>query len=251
MALKLGLFLDLRNPPPWERPWVTHVAQTIERVVAAERDGIDAVWLSEHHQFSDGYLPQPLAFACALAARTERIRIGTAIMIAPLHQPAHLAEQAALADIISTDEAVRGHRLFAHDELDGIAIHPPISRFLRRFEPGDRRETGMFIGAPTQIDASQPSLLQRVRSGIDHADWIILGGESGPKARPMHPEWAREVRDLAISANVPLKLLTCSRKFLMALKQKRLLFVCRSRLLQSLCYRLAVLMQTLSKWGRP
>ena len=101
MALKLGLFLDLRNPPPWERPWVTHVAQTIERVVAAERDGIDAVWLSEHHQFSDGYLPQPLAFACALAARTERIRIGTAIMIAPLHQPAHLAEQAALADIIS------------------------------------------------------------------------------------------------------------------------------------------------------
>ncbi|MSV90960.1 MAG: LLM class flavin-dependent oxidoreductase, partial [Actinobacteria bacterium] len=43
MALKLGLFLDLRNPPPWERPWVTHVAQTIERVVAAERDGIDAV----------------------------------------------------------------------------------------------------------------------------------------------------------------------------------------------------------------
>jgi alkanesulfonate monooxygenase SsuD/methylene tetrahydromethanopterin reductase-like flavin-dependent oxidoreductase (luciferase family) len=99
--MKIGIFLDLRNPPPWARPWVTHVAQTIERVVAAERDGLDAVWLSEHHQFTDGYLPQPLAFASALAARTERIRIGTAIMIAPLHQPAHLAEQAALADIIS------------------------------------------------------------------------------------------------------------------------------------------------------
>jgi alkanesulfonate monooxygenase SsuD/methylene tetrahydromethanopterin reductase-like flavin-dependent oxidoreductase (luciferase family) len=99
--MKLGLFVDLRNPPPWERPWVAHIARSIDAVVAAERDGIDAVWLSEHHQFSDGYLTQPLAFACALAARTTRVRIGTAIMIAPLHQPVHLAEQAALADLIS------------------------------------------------------------------------------------------------------------------------------------------------------
>ena len=99
--MKIGLFLDLRNPPPWQRPWVEHIARAMQLVVDSERAGIDAVWLSEHHQFSDGYLTQPLAFACALAARTSRVRIGTAIMIAPLHQPAHLAEQAALADIIS------------------------------------------------------------------------------------------------------------------------------------------------------
>lgn len=35
-------------------------------------------------------------------------------------------------------------------------------------------------------------------------DWIILGGESGPNARPMHPQWAREVRDLAAEFGVPL-----------------------------------------------
>jgi protein gp37 len=35
-------------------------------------------------------------------------------------------------------------------------------------------------------------------------DWLILGGESGPKARPMHPEWAREVIKLAQQAGVPL-----------------------------------------------
>lgn len=99
--MKIGLFLDLRNPPPWERPWVEHISNTIELVVDAELAGIDAVWLSEHHQFDDGYLTQPLAFACALAARTTTMRIGTAIMIAPLHQAAHVAEQAALADLIS------------------------------------------------------------------------------------------------------------------------------------------------------
>jgi protein gp37 len=34
-------------------------------------------------------------------------------------------------------------------------------------------------------------------------DWVIVGGESGPRARPMHPDWAREVRDQCVSANVP------------------------------------------------
>lgn len=33
-------------------------------------------------------------------------------------------------------------------------------------------------------------------------DWIIVGGESGPNARPMHPEWARDVRDQCVAAGV-------------------------------------------------
>jgi 8-oxo-dGTP diphosphatase len=37
----------------------------------------------------------------------------------------------------SEDAAVRGHRLFALDELDSIVLHPPIQRFLRRWRPGD------------------------------------------------------------------------------------------------------------------
>jgi hypothetical protein len=39
--------------------------------------------------------------------------------------------------VASSDDAVRGHRLFGLDELDGITIHPPIARFLARYEPGD------------------------------------------------------------------------------------------------------------------
>lgn len=34
-------------------------------------------------------------------------------------------------------------------------------------------------------------------------DWVIVGGESGPKARPMHPDWARSLRDQCVSAGVP------------------------------------------------
>jgi protein gp37 len=40
----------------------------------------------------------------------------------------------------------------------------------------------------------------RIRSGID---WVIAGGESGPGARPMHPEWARSLRDQCAAAGVP------------------------------------------------
>ena len=45
--------------------------------------------------------------------------------------------EGSLTDIVSTDDAVRGHRLFDVEELDGLALHPPIARFLSRWEPGD------------------------------------------------------------------------------------------------------------------
>jgi ADP-ribose pyrophosphatase YjhB (NUDIX family) len=43
----------------------------------------------------------------------------------------------SLEAVNSQDAAVRGHRLFAVDELDGVVLHPPIQRFLRRWQPGD------------------------------------------------------------------------------------------------------------------
>ncbi len=38
---------------------------------------------------------------------------------------------------------------------------------------------------------------------LDGIDWVIVGGESGPKARPMDPDWVREIRDRCLSAKVP------------------------------------------------
>ena len=45
--------------------------------------------------------------------------------------------ETSLAAISSQDAAVRGHRLFELDELEGLVLHPPITRFLRRWRPGD------------------------------------------------------------------------------------------------------------------
>jgi ADP-ribose pyrophosphatase YjhB (NUDIX family) len=43
----------------------------------------------------------------------------------------------SLEQVQSHDAAVRGHRLFNLEELDGVVLHPPIQRFLRRWRPGD------------------------------------------------------------------------------------------------------------------
>lgn len=50
----------------------------------------------------------------------------------------------SLESVSSQDEAVRGHRLFALDELEGIRLHPPIQRFLQRWQPGD---PAVYLGA--------------------------------------------------------------------------------------------------------
>ena len=50
----------------------------------------------------------------------------------------------SLESVSSKDAAVRGHRLFGLDELDGIVLHPPIQRFLRRWQSGD---PAVYLGA--------------------------------------------------------------------------------------------------------
>jgi alkanesulfonate monooxygenase SsuD/methylene tetrahydromethanopterin reductase-like flavin-dependent oxidoreductase (luciferase family) len=99
--VRVGIQLDMRNPPPWRRDWTVHYESWLDLLATADVAGLDGVWLSEHHLFEDGYLPQPLTFAAAIAARTARLRIGTAIMVAPLRDPLHIAEQASIVDILS------------------------------------------------------------------------------------------------------------------------------------------------------
>lgn len=52
--------------------------------------------------------------------------------------------EGSLADVASTDEAVSGHRLFELDELNGLVLHPPIQRFLQRWQSGD---PAVYLGA--------------------------------------------------------------------------------------------------------
>ena len=74
----------------------------IEQVVAAEELGFDGAWFTEHHfgRFG-GMLPSPQMLIAALAQRTHRIRLGTAVVLLPMHHPLRVAEEMAMLDILS------------------------------------------------------------------------------------------------------------------------------------------------------
>ncbi len=73
----------------------------IEYVVEAERLGLDSVFLVEHHFTGQGQISASMALLAYLAARTQRIRLGTAVVVLPWHNPVLVAEQAATLDLLS------------------------------------------------------------------------------------------------------------------------------------------------------
>jgi alkanesulfonate monooxygenase SsuD/methylene tetrahydromethanopterin reductase-like flavin-dependent oxidoreductase (luciferase family) len=99
--VEFGLWYDLRNPPSTGRPAERLYAEVLDQIVAAEASGFDAAWVSEHHFCADGYLPSPLVFLAAAASRTRRLHLGTNLMVATLHDPVRLAEDAAVLSILS------------------------------------------------------------------------------------------------------------------------------------------------------
>lgn len=99
--MRVGIYLDLRNPPRWRRDPAGYYAWTLDLAAEADRLGAGSIWVTEHHLFEDGYLPQPLTFAAALAARTSRARLGTSVLLAPLRRAIEIVEEAAIVDLVS------------------------------------------------------------------------------------------------------------------------------------------------------
>jgi alkanesulfonate monooxygenase SsuD/methylene tetrahydromethanopterin reductase-like flavin-dependent oxidoreductase (luciferase family) len=99
---RFGLYYDFRNPAFAGRSFARLYAETLEQAAWAERAlGFGSVWISEHHLAVDGYTPSPLTLAAAIATKTERMTIGTSIVILPLQHPIRLAEDALTVHAIS------------------------------------------------------------------------------------------------------------------------------------------------------
>jgi alkanesulfonate monooxygenase SsuD/methylene tetrahydromethanopterin reductase-like flavin-dependent oxidoreductase (luciferase family) len=97
--MKFGTF-NFHALPPHTNSWDV-VRNGLEQAVAAEDAGFSEVWLPEHNGRDYGLLGNTVVAAAAIAARTKRIRIATAVSRLPLHNAVHMAEDLAYVDIIS------------------------------------------------------------------------------------------------------------------------------------------------------
>ena len=137
MRIGIGLWC-LQSTATAPRPFTQAYAELLDDARLAERVGIDSLWLSEHHRYYDGYCPALLPAASAALSVTERLRIGTGVLLLPLHRVERVSSAAA-----------------------------ELSR-----RSGGRFELGMGMGyRPTEFEAKGQDMGERVRrmvAGLDH-----------------------------------------------------------------------------------
>lgn len=176
---RFALRLDLRAPA-FARVPDDFYRVGLEMVEWADANGFAECMLSEHHGTDDGYLPSPLVYAAAVAARTEYLRIRISALVLPLHDPLRVAEDAAVLDQLS------GGRL---DLVMVAGFRPP------EYEMFDRRLSGRgkvlekgvdvlrkaWSGEPFQYEGRTVRVTPRpLQSG---GPPILLGGASAAAAR--------------------------------------------------------------------
>ena len=107
MAFEFGMFHEFQSPAGQTQPEA--FARSFAEVDAAERWGLDAMWLAEIHVAPErSVLSAPLTIASAIAARTTRMKIGTAVQVLPLCHPLRLAEEVATVDQVSHGRLIFG-----------------------------------------------------------------------------------------------------------------------------------------------
>lgn len=172
-----GILHDFRRPHGGDH--VRYYQECLAEVALADELGLDTVWLGEHHLTPDGMTPAPLVLAAAIAARTARIRIGTSVLVVPLHHPLRLAEEAATVDLVSAGRLVLGvgqgyaeHEFAAFDVprqdratllTEGVAVLRSVLATGRtgdlQVTPSPRRRVPLYVGGVTEAGLRRAATL--------------------------------------------------------------------------------------------
>ena len=148
MTVRIGIGLFTGQIPPGSgRTFAREYREVLDLVRLAETLGFDSAWVSEHHGSSDGYLPSLLPMLAAFAATTDRIGLGTGVMLTPFHDPLRLSEDAAVVDQLSGGRLILGlglgwreeeFRMFGQEVGERVRRTVDTVEVLRRAWTGER-----------------------------------------------------------------------------------------------------------------
>jgi natural product biosynthesis luciferase-like monooxygenase protein len=131
--MRYGLFYLPSSLPATRQDGAARFHTLVEQVAFGERLGFDSVWLAEHHFHAfAGIFSSPPVIGAAIAQKTSRMRIGTAVLLLPYHNPLRVAEDYATLDCLSNGrlEFGIGHGFVKWEALTfGIALEDLRERF--------------------------------------------------------------------------------------------------------------------------
>jgi luciferase family oxidoreductase group 1 len=125
--INFGTFLLMQSPSMRSSQEI--YSRAVDIAHAAETLGFRNIWLAEHHFSTYGYLSRPAQLATFLAAKTTRLRVGTAVIVVPLHHPLVIAEEIATLDQLAGGRVDIGlGRGYQHYEFERLGLELDTSR---------------------------------------------------------------------------------------------------------------------------
>ena len=182
--MKLGIYSSIANPPRGD-----DIDRCIDEVIAeaqlAEQAGFDACFFGEHHQDKDGFLPSPLIVATAVASRTQTLRVGTSVILLPLHHPVKVAEDVVTLDLVSKGRVTLGVGL-GYQAADFRAFNVPIRERVSRLEESMEIIRRCWAGEPFSFHGRHFDLEDVRVSPLPYqrpAPPLLIGASNPPGAR--------------------------------------------------------------------
>ena len=147
-----------RGKPPHEV-----FREHIEQVVHADRLGFEVAWFAEHHFSNYCICPSPLIMAARCAGVTKRIRLGPAVVVAPLYNPARLLAEIGMVDCLCDGRLVlglgSGYQPYEFERFgeDLATARPMLKEFLDMLHLAFAGETFTYEGEHYQLPSTHIS----------------------------------------------------------------------------------------------
>ena len=154
----------------------------VEQVRHADRLGFEVAWFAEHHFSNYCICPSPLVMAAHCAGVTERIKLGTAVIVAPLYEPARVLAEIGMVDSLANGRLVlgvgSGYQPYEFDRFgaDLAFARPMLEEFLDMLDLAFKGETFTYDGQHYQLPSTHISA--RPVDGIREI-WVAGDNEFG------------------------------------------------------------------------